>query len=129
MSNTPDYAEIETVIHAFYKKIIEHPQLGHFFTHIENFAEHEKRIVDFWWISMGGRLEQPPKIDMIGKHFPLGIEQTDLEVWLALFSETLGQNLPQNKAIFWMDKVMLIAARLKQIVIENQAMGVQMKDK
>lgn len=129
MSNTPDYAEIENVIHAFYKKVIEHPQLGHFFAHIENFAEHEKRIADFWWISMGGRLEQPPKIDMIGKHFPLGIQQADLEVWLALFSETLEQQLPQSKAFFWMDKVLIIAARLKQIVIENQAMGVQIKEK
>jgi len=129
MSNTPDYAEIENVIHAFYRKVIDHPQLGHFFAHIENFAEHEKRIVDFWWISMGGRLEQPPKIDMIGKHFPLAIQQADLAVWLALFSETLEQQLPQNKAFFWMDKVLIIAARLKQIVIENQAMGVQIKEK
>ena len=127
MSNTPGYEEIENVVSAFYKKVMQHPKLGHFFEHIENFAEHEKRIVDFWWISMGGSLEQPPKIDMIGKHFPLGIKQDDLETWLALFSETLGEQLTENKALFWMDKVMLIAARLKQIVIDNQAMGVQIK--
>ena len=129
MSNTPDYTEIENVIHCFYEKLIVHPQLGHFFAHIENFAEHEKRIVDFWWISMGGKLKQPPKIDMIGKHFPLGIKQADLEIWLALFSETLEQQLNESKSIYWMDKVLIIAARLKQIVIDNQAMGVQIKEK
>lgn len=127
--HTPEYSEIENVIHAFYEKVIGHPQLGHFFKHIDNFAEHEKRIVDFWWISMGGKLEQPPKIDMIGKHFPLGIQQADLEIWLALFSETLEQELDESKAVFWMDKVLIIAARLKQIVIDNQAMGVQITEK
>lgn len=129
MSNTPHYAEIENVIHQFYEKLIVHPQLGHFFEHIDNFTVHEKRIVDFWWISMGGKLEQPPKIDMIGKHFPLAIEQADLEIWLALFSETLAQQLDESKSIYWMDKVLIIAARLKQIVIDNQAMGVQIKEK
>jgi len=129
MSNTPSYEEVETVIHLFYKKLMTNQQLGHFFEHLENFDEHEKRIVDFWWISMGGKLENPPKIDMIGKHFPLGIKQDDLEVWIALFSETLEQQLAENKALFWMDKVMTIAARLKQIVIDNQSMGVQIQDK
>jgi len=129
MSNTPTYEEIENVIHAFYAKVTGHHQLGHFFEHLDDFGEHEKRIVEFWWISMGGKLEQPPKIDMIGKHFPLGIKQQDLEVWLALFRETLGQQLAENKALIWMDKVMLIAARLKQIVIDNQMMGVQIQGK
>lgn len=123
----PSYEEISEVIHSFYEKVIQHPQLAHFFVHIENFAEHEKRIVDFWWISMGGVLEQPPKINMIGKHFPLGIQQADLETWLTLFSETLQEKLPNNKGKFWMDKVLTIAARLKQIVIDHQAMGVQIE--
>ncbi len=129
MSSPPSYEEIHNVIHAFYEKLMQHPDLAHFFKHIEDFAEHEKRITDFWWISMGGKLEQPPKIDMIGKHFPLGIKQQDLETWLALFSETLEQQLAEEKALYWMDKVMKIAARLKQIVIDNQAMGVQIKKK
>jgi len=129
LEHIPEYSEIENVIHAFYEKVIEHPQLGHFFKHIENFAEHEKRIVDFWWMSMGGRLDQPPKINMIGKHLPLGIQQADLEIWLGLFSETLQQQLDESKAIFWMDKVSMIALRLKQIVIDKQATGVQITEK
>ena len=128
LNNRPSLEEIRLVIRGFYEKAIQHPQLGHFFEHIENFAEHEQRIVDFWWISMGGKLENPPQIDMIGKHFSLGIKDEDLQIWLALFSETLGQHLPQQKATFWMHKVMTIAARLKQIIIDHQAMGVQMDE-
>jgi len=126
--NTPSYDEIRTVVRAFYEKLMKHSELGAFFSHIDDFNEHEQRIVDFWWMSMGGKLEQPPKIDMIGKHFPLGIKENDLQEWLALFSQTLGENLEEAKAVIWMDKVMTIAARLKQIVINNQMMGVQIEE-
>lgn len=122
----PSYEEIAVVVSAFYKKIMKHPQLAHFFEHIENFAEHEQRIVDFWWVSMGGKLEKPPKIDMIGKHFTLGIKDEDLQVWLVLFSETLQAELSEAKGKYWMDKVLTIAARLKQIVIDHQGLGVQL---
>jgi len=124
----PTYEEIEQVISAFYKKVIGHPQLGHFFESIEDFTSHEQRIIDFWWVSMGGKLEQPPKIDMVGKHFSLGIQSNDLEVWLAIFSETLAENLSEEKSRYWMDKVLTIAARLKQIVIEHQGLGVKLQD-
>ncbi len=123
--NVPSYEEIGEVVHAFYQKLIVHPQLGRFFEGIDDFSEHEQRIIDFWYMSMGGKLEQPPKIDMIGKHFPLGIKEGDLQQWLALFSETLGETLSDGKARFWMDKVMTIAARMKQIIIDHQGMGVQ----
>ncbi len=129
MSNIPSYEEVENVIHAFYAKVLHHPQLGPFFEHIDDFAEHEARVVGFWWVSMGGKLENYSGSDMIGKHFPLGIKQEDLEIWLALFSETLEQQLAENKALFWMDKVMKIAARLKQIVIDNQVAGLQVQGK
>ena len=69
------YEQVGKVIHAFYQKLIHHQQLGHFFQHIDDFTEHEKRITDFWWTALGGKLDNPPKIDMIGKHFPLGIQQ------------------------------------------------------
>jgi len=123
--NIPSYEEITNVVNAFYKKVLTHPQLAVFFEHIDDFSEHEQRIVDFWWVSMGGKLENPPKIDMIGKHFTLGIKEEDLETWLALFSEILQSELSEEKGKYWMDKVLTIAARLKQIVILHQGMGVQ----
>lgn len=126
--NIPTYEEITDVVTEFYKKITIHPQLGHFFEHIDDFTQHEKRIIDFWWVSMGGKLEQSPKIDMIGKHFPLGIKEKDLELWLAMFSETLQSRLNESKGRYWMDKVLTIAARLKQIVIDHQGMGIQVSE-
>lgn len=126
--NMPSYGEITDVISDFYEKVMEHPQLSHFFDHIDDFAEHEQRIVDFWWVSMGGKLDTPPKIDMVGKHFSLGIKAEDLEVWLALFSETLQEHLDGPKGKYWMDKALTIAARLKQVVIDHQGLGVQLNE-
>lgn len=119
------------VVHAFYQKLIVHPQLGHFFAAIENFETHEQRITDFWWMALGGQLKQAPdpKLDMIGKHFPLGIQQSDLELWLVLFGETLGEQLEEKLAARWMDKALQIGARIKQIVIDHQPMGVPIGDK
>ena len=123
------YAQVEAIIHDFYGKLMQHPQLGHFFQGLDDFAGHEKRITDFWWMAMGGKLESSPGVDMIGKHFPLGIQQQDLEEWLVVFGETLGEHLDETTAALWMDKALHIASRIKQIVIDHKPMGVQIQDK
>ena len=119
--------KIRQVVHRFYARLIEHPRLGHFFQSIDDFDSHEQRITDFWWLALGGQLEQPPKIDMIGKHFPLGITAEDLETWLVILGQTLGEELEEKQAHFWMDKALQIGARIKQIVIDHQAMGVPLR--
>lgn len=127
--NIPTYDEITEVVKAFYARAMQDEQLAPFFSSIPDFEEHEQRIIDFWYMTMGGKLDKPPRIDMIGKHFPLGIKEEDLQRWLTLFSETLAEKLSDARARFWMDKALTIAARLKQIVIDHQAMGVQIQDR
>ncbi|MCW9013473.1 MAG: group III truncated hemoglobin [Gammaproteobacteria bacterium] len=119
--------QIRRVINAFYQKLLVHPKLGHFFSSIDDFENHQQRISDFWWMAMGGPLKNrpEPKIDMIGKHFPLGIKQQDLELWLVIFGETLGEQLDEKLAVQWMDKALQIGSRIKQIVIDHQPMGVE----
>lgn len=122
------FSQVQQVIHHFYNRLMSHPQLGRFFEGIDDFQQHEQRISEFWWLSMGGKLANPPRIDMIGKHFPLGIQAEDLETWLVLFGETLGEELPEAEAAEWMHKALAIASRLKQIVIDHQAPGLQIGD-
>jgi hemoglobin len=122
-----NYSQVQQVVHAFYNKLIHHDELAHFFKHIDDFDSHEKRVSDFWWLALGGKLDKTPKIDMIGKHFPLGIQQENLETWLAIFSETLGEELNEEAAIIWMDKALQIGARIKQIVIDHKPMGIPIK--
>lgn len=120
--------QVQQVVHAFYAKLLQHPQMAPFFVQIDNFAETEQRIVNFWWLSMGGKPEHAVKTDLIGKHFPLGIEQVHLEIWLAIFAETLGEQLPDALAREWMAKALQIGGRLKQIVIDHKSPGLQIKD-
>ena len=117
------YDKIQHIVHSFYQQARKHPELGKFFSHIDDFKTHEQRLSDFWWQALGGKLEQPGQFDMIGKHFPMGIQASDLEVWLVLFGWILGENLETSLAKAWMSKALNIAARLKQIVIDHQPLG------
>jgi len=123
------YEKVQHIVHSFYQQAQEHAELGAFFSHIEDFTSHEKRLSDFWWQALGGQLEQPCQFDMIGKHFPLGIQDSDLEAWLVLFGRVLGENLDVNLANAWMDKMLNIATRLKQIVIDHTPLGPEIKNK
>ena len=65
---------------------------------------------------------------MINKHKVLGINHSDLTIWLELLSNTLDQQLTINQAQDWKNKAHQIGARLRQIVIEKQASGIQISE-
>ncbi len=133
MSTSPlcqriSFAQVQQVIHAFYARLQADPQLSHFFKHIADFTEHEYRISCFWWMSMGGKLHTPPSIDMINKHMPLGISTDDLQKWLALFHDTLQEQLEHSVAEEWFTKVLQIAQRVQAIVIDKKSAGIQIQE-
>ena len=119
---------IEQQVHAFYAKLQADEQMSHFFDHIEDFSAHEQRIADFWWTAMGGRLENPPQIDMVGKHMPLGIKDADIDQWLAYFKQTLNETMEPELADQWYHMAEGIATRLRQIVVRHEMPGVQIKE-
>ena len=125
LSNQLTYHQVQRVIHRFYERLLAHSQLGPYFSHIKDFSSHEKRIADFWWLVLGGQLQQPPKIDMINKHMALNINNDDLQTWLSILSTTLDQQLTSDQAEQWKNKAHQIGERLRIIVIERQAAGIQ----
>lgn len=125
LPNQLTYPQVQQLIQAFYQQLLAHPQLSPYFSHIDDFSHHEKRITDFWWLALGGRLPQPPKIDMINKHMPLGINASDLTIWLEILDTTLDRQLTNEQAQQWKEKAHQIGTRLKQIVIEKQSTGIQ----
>ena len=116
---------IERQIHAFYGKLRDDAQLAHFFEHIPDFSAHERRIADFWWQAMGGRLETPPQIDMVGKHMPMGLSDADIDRWLGYFKETLDEVMEPELAQAWYLLADGIALRLRQIVVHHELPGVR----
>jgi hemoglobin len=128
LANHLTYQQVQKVIQAFYQQLLAHPQLSQYFSHIKDFSAHEKRITDFWWLALGGRLDSPPRIDMINKHMTLGINSHDLHVWLEILDSTLDHHLTNNQAMAWKQKAHQIGARLKQVVIDKQPSGIQIAE-
>jgi len=77
---------------------------------------------------MGGKLHTPPSIDMINKHMPLGINTDDLQKWLALFNDTLHQQLSPAVAEEWFTKALQISQRVQAIVIDKKSLGIQIQE-
>lgn len=105
---------VEQVIHAFYTTLRADPVLHGFFDGITDFAEHEARIADFWWVAMGGTLVQPRQFDMLGRHRRLALTPAAFERWLALFGTSLHAQLPSDFASQWLQMAEAIAANLQR---------------
>ncbi|GEP30784.1 hypothetical protein TPL01_19220 [Sulfuriferula plumbiphila] len=105
---------VDQVIHAFYATLRTDPMLHGFFDGIADFAGHESHIADFWWVALGGTLEQPRQFDMLGRHQGLALTPAAFARWLALFGETLTEYLPIELAAQWLKMAEAIAANLQR---------------
>ncbi len=112
---------VDAVVHAFYTKLRQHPDLKRYFAHIPDFAEHETHIADFWWIAMGGKVEKRHAVDMVRRHQPLGLDEQAFAQWLAVFDETTHEHLPSELADAWMRMAQAIGANLKRILLSPRA--------
>lgn len=107
-----DRDTVATVVHEFYRRILAEPELSPFFARINNWSVHEDHITDFWWGLMGGRVESPRPRAMEAGHRELDFGPQELALWLALFEETLQQNLSANLAQQWV----MLARRIGEMM-------------
>ena len=135
MKTLTDQLTLNDVLHVvqcFYIKARQHPLIGHYFDDIEDFSFHEKKITEFWWLALGGRISNlpdgAPEIDMINVHIALGINADDLEVWKGLFEQTLFEELETGIAEAWQLKMHEIAKHLKALAIDGKSPGLQIKE-
>ncbi|WP_018948157.1 group III truncated hemoglobin [Thioalkalivibrio sp. ALMg11] len=110
---------IRAVIDDFYRRLSADPEIGHHFERIQDFPDHVKRIADFWYMNLGGRLEQPPTIDMVGKHAPLNLTEADLAVWMRHFKATTEDHLEPPLAAEWQQLADGIASRMREDIIRG----------
>ncbi|WP_018936010.1 group III truncated hemoglobin [Thioalkalivibrio sp. ALJ24] len=109
--------QIRAVIEEFYRRLSADPRIGHHFERIEDFEDHVRRISDFWYQNLGGRLEQPPTIDMVGKHAPLRLTEDDLQAWMEHFRATTDEMLDPAHAKEWQQLAEGIASRMRQDIL------------
>lgn len=110
-------AKVDRVVGRFYERVRLDPQLAPYFAQVQDFASHERLIADFWWIAMGGRVADPPAVDMVGVHRPLGLSAEDLQHWLEVFGQVLDAELESVAAQQWLTMARGIGARLERIAV------------
>ncbi|MFO7954542.1 MAG: group III truncated hemoglobin [Thioalkalivibrio sp.] len=110
---------IRAVIDDFYRRLSADPEIGHHFERIQDFPDHVNRIADFWYMNLGGRLDQPPTIDMVGKHAPLNLTEADLAVWMHHFKATTEEHLEPPLATEWQQLADGIASRMREDIIRG----------
>lgn len=104
---------VATVVTAFYRAVDEDAVLAPFFAAVPDRAAHERRVTDFWWIAMGGWLDEPPVVNMAGIHTGRGIRDQHVARWLDVFRTTLHRELPPELAEAWATMAEGIGARLR----------------
>jgi len=113
------YERVEAVIHDFYERLRADPELGAYFDSIPDKPAHEEKIIGYWWLAMGGRLSEPPFVDMIGAHGRLGITHSLLDRWLVLFSEVLDKHLEPGLAGQWRQMAGAVGEKLRANVVRG----------
>lgn len=104
--------EVAAVVHRFYRRLMSEPKLAGYFAHVTDWPAHEGHITDFWWGVMGGHVEAPRPHAMDRGHRDLEFNQQELALWLALFEQTLHENLPQEITTQWDNMARAIGQKL-----------------
>lgn len=113
------HERVVAVIHDFYRRLRADPELGPVFTAIRDREGHEHKIIGYWWLAMGGRIADPPVVDMVGAHARVGVTEAQLRRWLALFGATLRDHLEEDLAAQWERMARAVGDRLRAQVVRG----------
>ncbi|MFA9460193.1 truncated hemoglobin [Thiohalorhabdus methylotrophus] len=111
------YHRVEAVVRDFYERLRADEALAPFFLPIADREAHEQKVIGYWWVAMGGRMAEPPVVDMIGAHSSLGITRSLLDRWLLLFQKTLEAHLEPELADQWRQMAEAVGDRMRAHVI------------
>lgn len=109
------HTNVFVVVDEFYDLIQHHPTLAQPFGSVENWADHKKRIAEFWWTALGGTPTESYKYNPIAKHLAAGFNHGLLQDWKALFKQVLDKHITADLALQWFDRVELIGSNLERM--------------
>ncbi|KCV83050.1 hypothetical protein ATO10_05552 [Actibacterium atlanticum] len=114
--------QIETVVAAFYARIRHHPGLGPVFAvHVNDWPSHEAKVADFWANAILG--ERVYDGSPMQAHLEAGnVRPGMFETWLALFDQTLAEELPTEVATPWSALAHRIGRSLRAGVVERETL-------
>lgn len=92
---------IRAVVDDFYNRIQVHSTLAKPFEVVTDWPEHKERLAHFWWLSLGGNAYADYQYNVGPMHMVLGIDDSHVDDWLALFLEVMKAHIPAEKAQIW----------------------------
>lgn len=119
-----DQAMIESLVRAFYAKVMHDPLLGPIFnTRISDWEAHLQRMFAFWSsvALMSGQYHGTP----MEKHLPLPVDARHFDRWLDLFEQTACDLCPPAAASHFMERARRIAQSLEFAIASQR--GVLLK--
>ncbi len=119
-----DPAQIDRVVAAFYAAVRSHPTLGPIFAaHVADWPTHEAKIGAFWRNAI--LFERGYDGNPMARHMAAGdVHGAHFVLWLALFDQTLTQELPPDTATVWSALAHRIGRGLRMGVEDLRKQGV-----
>jgi hemoglobin len=108
----PDWSLIAQVVDTFYNRVQEHPSLKVPFARVTDWPHHKDRLTYFWWMILGGERFREESYAPVPKHFEANFSEPLLGEWLALFSATIRELVPEPLAALWIARARQIGAGL-----------------
>ena len=109
------------VVDDFYARVRKHPALAEPFAVVADWDEHKARMTHYWWRSLGGPRYRPYRYEVMARHEPVEVSQDLLKAWLALFAQTLREDLPDDLARPWYERARRIAGSLRVLAERRNA--------
>jgi hemoglobin len=97
-------AAMTHVVDVFYDRIQQHPTLAKPFRIVSDWDEHKAKLTHFWWISLGGQAYANYKYSVVSRHISIGVTDSLVDDWLALFDATMRETLSAELADEWMHR-------------------------
>ena len=106
--------DVELLVHTFYKRVREHPEIGRFFNEtIKDWDEHLEKLTKFWMANLfqePGFQGNPMKAHIeVDQSFGNSIEQAHFGHWLQLWFSTIDSLFTGEKATMAKERARNIA--------------------
>lgn len=117
-----DEAALAALVRRFYAAVREDPQLGPVFAAaVDDWDEHERRLVDFWTSLMLGSGRYRGNPAQLHLQHAERIRPELFARWLALWRRCSGQSLPPDHAAAVQARAERIAEHLQRLLAQARA--------
>lgn len=126
MKNIENRDDIKLLVDSFYKKVLQDPTIGHFFTEVIkiDFEKHMPKLYDFWETTLfhtAGYKGNPMKVHKdLNEKSPLQKEHFD--AWISMFKETVDELFEGQMAELAKQRAQSIAM-VMQLKIDDKKQG------